>query len=76
MNQIELEFMSELQSVLDKYNARLAAVTNGYGEYMDTGLSVIMYADKPIVGGNNTITNRIDLPSVIVCHNAPLTVKR
>lgn len=75
MNETQTQFISELYELLNKYNARIDATTIGYGDYKVSGLSVTMYEDKPVIGSNNKISDRMEISGSICCHDSIITNK-
>ena len=74
LNQNEMDFMNELQALLDKYNARVSTTTRGYGEYETHHLDFVLYKNKPVVGQCNEYS-KFTVDGVLMCHDAPVNTK-
>jgi len=75
LNETELQFMEELQELLNKHNARISTTSRGCGEYETRGLSFVLYENAPIDDVNNTVLHRIELAGVISCSDNVITSK-
>ena len=76
MEQFEMDFMVELQALLDKYNARMSTTTKGYGDNESRHLNFTFYDGIPIVGQVNKLKSNFAIYSnVIQCHDEPVKTK-